>query len=62
MTTMDPFATSEELEPRPRKGRRFPAAFSGECSGCGDRIDEGEYIRADGSGGYECIDCIEEDA
>lgn len=46
---------------RPQKGKWFPAEFSGgEKSCCGDRIEVGEDIRADGHGGWEgrCCDDI----
>lgn len=33
------------------------AAFGGQCSGCGDRIDQGDEIRSDGSGGWERREC-----
>jgi len=30
----------------------------GDCPHCGETIEEGEMIRADGSGSYEHQDCI----
>jgi len=35
----------------------FPARYDGSCSSCGDHFDEGDQIRADGSGGWEGEDC-----
>lgn len=39
-------------------GPWFPARFEGECDGCFAPIDEGDEIRADGSGGWigRCCD------
>lgn len=42
------------------KGPWFGAMYEGRCDGCQDRIYEGDRIRADGQGGYECEDCGEE--
>lgn len=39
------------------KGPWFEAAYSGWCSGCNAGIEEGDTIRADGHGGYECDNC-----
>lgn len=40
-------------------GPWFDAMFNGgECSRCGDRIEEGEEIRADGEGSYEHRECV----
>lgn len=58
----DPFSsgTSAVLgEPRP--GAWFDASYSGECTGCWDVIDPGDRIRTDGTGGYLCEDCGNED-
>lgn len=38
------------------KGPWFFANYPGRCSECGERYEEGDRIRADGEGGYEC-DC-----
>ena len=43
-----------------RPGPWFPARFDSECDECGDPIDEGDEIRADGEGGYACKGCGEE--
>lgn len=51
----DPFDTAG-----PVLGPWFDAAFDGQCTGCWDRIGEGERIRADGEGGWLCTDCGEE--
>lgn len=45
----------------PQKGPWFGAMYSGECASCFDRIEEGDRIRADGQGGYECENCGEDD-
>ena len=42
---------------QPFKGPWFGAMYDGECSSCDDAIYEGDSIRADGQGGYECEDC-----
>lgn len=36
-----------------RPGPVFTAAHEGYCSWCGGSIDEGDHIRADGSGSWE---------
>lgn len=36
------------------KGPWFGAQFPGECEGCLNRFEEGDPIRADGEGSYEC--------
>lgn len=41
------------------KGPWFGANYPGKCSTCEDRFDEGDRIRADGQGGWECEDCEE---
>lgn len=41
----------------PEKGPWFGALYAGECSSLGCSIAEGDRIRADGLGGYECEDC-----
>lgn len=40
-----------------QKGPWFGALYTGECSGCDGAIYEGDRIRADGEGGYECEQC-----
>lgn len=44
---------------QPFKGPWFGAMYDGRCSVSECRIDEGDRIRADGQGGYECEDCGE---
>lgn len=39
----------------------FASYCSGECSDCGSPIMEGDRIRPDGSGGWECATHDEED-
>jgi hypothetical protein len=41
----------------PDKGPWFGAMYEGRCSVSECRIEEGDRIRADGLGGYECEDC-----
>ena len=38
-------------------GPWFIAARPGACSCCGDSFDEGDTIRADGWGSWECENC-----
>lgn len=56
----DPAPTVKTVDDT-QKGPWFGAMYSGECAGCFDRIEEGDRIRADGQGGYECEDCGEEE-
>lgn len=42
-------------------GPFFTASYDDECSACGDDIVTGEVIRADGSGGWEHQDCVEDE-
>lgn len=42
-------------------GPFFEAGYPGECSRGGERFEEGEMIRADGDGGYECHECVARD-
>lgn len=37
----------------------FPARYPGECSNCSGDFDEGDDIRADGSGGWECCEPVQ---
>lgn len=39
------------------KGPWFGANYPGKCTTCEDRFDEGDRIRADGEGGWECENC-----
>lgn len=41
-------------DPVDGKGPWFGALYDGRCSSCDDAIYEGDRIRADGQGGYEC--------
>lgn len=43
-----------------RPGPWFIASYDGECS-WGDEIEEGDTIRADGTGGWEHEGCAEEE-
>lgn len=38
-------------------GPWFTASYGGSCASCGDQIEEGDTIRADGAGGWECENC-----
>lgn len=40
-------------------GPWIEARFDSECDGCGDLIEAGDRIRADGSGGWLCQECGE---
>jgi hypothetical protein len=40
-----------------RPGPYFTAAHPGHCAGCGEDIQPGDEIRADGEGGWERRDC-----
>ena len=42
-------------------GPWFTARFDSDCDECGALISEGDQIRADGTGGYICEDCGEDD-
>jgi len=35
--------------------------YTGECTRGGETFEEGEEIRADGDGGYECRACVTEE-
>jgi hypothetical protein len=49
--------TFPAAEPAPEKGPWFGAMYDGRCSSCEDSFAEGDRIRADGQGGYECEAC-----
>lgn len=44
-----------------RLGLWFAAAFRGECADCGWDFDPDDMIRADGTGGYLCEGCGQDD-
>lgn len=46
--------------PRSGPGPWFVAGYDGDCSRCGDPFTEGDTIRADGAGDWECSTCEEE--
>lgn len=54
--TAPPAATPSPADPR-FFGPWFEAQFGGDCDGCGSDIAEGDYIRADGEGGWLCGIC-----
>lgn len=56
MCVSDPAPTVESVDDT-KKGPWFGAMYDGECSVSECRIYEGDRIRADGQGGYECEDC-----
>lgn len=68
---LDPFASGTDDAERTAGGDEqpdctgvgpwFDASYSGECTGCWDVIDPGDRIRTDGTGGYLCEDCGNED-
>lgn len=44
-------------------GKEFAASYAGECSSnfCDDvEFEEGDFIRADGEGGWICADCADQ--
>jgi len=41
------------------RGPWFAARYPGHCGGCLERVEPGDMIRADGDGGYLCLDCGE---
>jgi hypothetical protein len=41
-----------------KPGPWFSAAFPGICEECGHGFEQGDTVRADGQGGYECRDCV----
>lgn len=55
----DPGPTAGGLDSGP--GPWFIAGYDDECSRGGELISEGEEIRADGAGGWECRSCVETD-
>jgi len=60
MTTPSEFMRALDPEP-PRRGPWFTATYDQDCDGCGDRISEGDTIRADGEGGWEGQECCGDD-
>lgn len=53
--TAEAFATPPEIAPTP-----FPASYESECDTCDGAIYEGDMIRSDGDGGWECASHAEE--
>ena len=51
----DPAPTLEAMDDT--KGPWFAASYDGECATCDGAIWRGDLIRADGQGGYECLEC-----
>lgn len=47
-------APTETVADVPAKGPWFGAQYAGECGTCFNRFEEGDQIRADGEGGWEC--------
>jgi hypothetical protein len=41
------------------RGPWFAARYPGHCGGCLEHVEPGGMIRADGDGGYLCLDCGE---
>ena len=58
-TTQGDDVTTEDNHSQadPEKGPWFGAMYVGKCGSCEDPISEGDRIRADGTGGYECGAC-----
>lgn len=42
-------------------GPWFTAGYDDECSRGGHEITDGDEIRADGEGGWECRECVQDD-
>lgn len=56
-------ATVEPMTTHTNKGPWFIASYGGECSTCFRTTEKGDEIRADGEGGWECLDpCGEREA
>jgi len=53
----EPHDAAKAAAQAPEKGPWFGAMYEGRCSVGECRIEEGDRIRADGEGGYECEDC-----
>lgn len=54
-----PDETDVSSAPQEGKGPWIDALHYGECSGCGERIEPGAIIRADGEDGWEISGCTE---
>jgi hypothetical protein len=54
MPTSPNFGALPPRIPKKKPGPWFPAGHPDECSNCGWDIEEGDPIRADGEGGWEC--------
>lgn len=50
-----------ELLAKSQQGRWFTANYDGDCSVCGEDFEQGDDIRADGSGGWQGRYCCAED-
>jgi hypothetical protein len=48
-------------DPQPSKGVAFRAGYDSTCAYCFENIFEGDEIRADGEGGFEHAEHLEED-
>lgn len=53
----EPHDAAKAAAQAPDKGPWFGAMYDGRCSVNECQIEEGDRIRADGKGGYECEDC-----
>ncbi len=54
----DEFVNGRPIMRGPQPGPVFSAQFPGICEGCMGEIDPGDWIRADGEGGYVHEDCL----
>jgi len=57
-------AVPDEFDSPDETGQPGPwiiAGFHGKCSRGGELIGVGEDVRADGDGGWECKECVDED-
>lgn len=55
---MGPF--QDPAPSRPEPGPWFRSQFPGECSRGGETFPAQSSVRADGDGGWECWECVEE--
>ena len=58
---VDPFASGSDDAARSGPGPWFYASYDGDCTTCGSPYEEGDFIRADGDGGWEAQDCCGKD-
>jgi hypothetical protein len=57
----DPFIEADDTRREDEPGDWFVADFDGECSRGGEKFGASVTIRANGEGGWECRECVDED-